>query len=252
MSDSQQEVVSPAALVVAVVPQGKGTEIINVAKEAHVFGGMIIFGQGTASQEIWERLGITKEREIVLFATLYSRVDAVMKLLTERFDMKKAGGGIIFALPIDKFLGKDLTKRLLQKAQGTGCITDLDTKKTEEIKEKVEKMIHQAMEEKNKAQKACGMDFLIVRMANGYAQEIMDTARKEGVSGGTILHGRTSLDSSAVKFFNITIEPESDLLFMLVPKEITDHVLEAILKKWGPHTAAHALGFVLPVLKVSI
>lgn len=250
MLESEHSATSAAALVVFVVPHRSGAAILESAKAAHAISRFILFGRGTATKEIWDRLGITKDREIVLCVTMYSRVETLMNAIVEKLDMKKQGNGFAFAVSIDKFIGKGLEKHILEKARAASAVhPGLDEEIMEEIKSKVEKMKSHFSEEKKKAHEQCGQELVVVRMANGYGQEVMDCARKAGAIGGTILHGRSSLDSTAVKFFNITIEPETDILFMLVSKDVADSVLEAVAREWGPHTAAHAFGFVVPVLR---
>lgn len=244
--------ISPAALVISIVPQDKGSQTLKAAREAHAVGGFIIMGQGTASADIWERLNITKYRDIALCTTIYSRVDAVMRAMTDHLDMTKAGSGITFAISIEKLLTRGMMKYVLKRsAEHVGLkLPSAEELEVEEVKRKVGHMMEKMYEEKREAQMSCPQELVIMRMANGYAQEVMDTARKAGAKGGTIIHGRSCVDAQPVKFFNITIEPESDILFMLISKDITDAVLESVAEKWGPHTPAHAFGFVVPVLKV--
>jgi len=85
----------------------------------------------------------------------------------------------------------------------------------------------------------------------GYAEEVMDVARAEGVRGGTILGARGVAREDAAAFFGITIHPEKEILMMVVEKDIRDKVLNAIYKEMGMAKAAQGIAFSLPVSDVA-
>ena len=63
---------------------------------------------------------------------------------------------------------------------------------------------------------------------SGFADAAMDAARKAGAGGGTILKGRGTAGAEAEALFNIRIQPEKELLLLLVPVQIKDEVLRAL------------------------
>ena len=81
----------------------------------------------------------------------------------------------------------------------------------------------------------------------GFSGTVMDAARKEGVSGGTVIHGRGTASKEAEKFFGISIQPEKDLVMMLVPASIKDNVLHAVYKSAGLSTDGQGIAFSIPV-----
>ena len=89
---------------------------------------------------------------------------------------------------------------------------------------------------------------LIVCIVNaGFSQNVMEAARNAGAQGGTILRARGSANPEAEEFFNITIQPDKEVLIILVPAAIKDDVLKAIYKENGAGTAAQGIAFSLPV-----
>ena len=81
----------------------------------------------------------------------------------------------------------------------------------------------------------------------GFAEEVMDVAREQGVRGGTILNARGVARQEAAEFFGITLHAEKKILMMVVEKEIRDRVLNAIYKEMGMAKAAQGIAFSLPV-----
>ncbi len=81
----------------------------------------------------------------------------------------------------------------------------------------------------------------------GYAEEAMAVARQLGVRGGTILNARGVARDKEAAFFGITIEPEKEILMMVVDKELRDPVLGALYKEMGMAKKAQGIVFSLPV-----
>ena len=86
---------------------------------------------------------------------------------------------------------------------------------------------------------------------SGFAEDVMDVARREGVRGGTILNARGVAREEAAAFFGIAIHAEKEILMMVVEKEIRDKVLNAIYKEMGMAKKAKGIAFSLPVSDVA-
>ena len=82
---------------------------------------------------------------------------------------------------------------------------------------------------------------------NGFADEAMDAARDVGARGGTVLSARGTANLEAEKAFQIQIQPEKEMVMILVTDEIKDAVLHALYKSVGTHTPAHGIAFAMPV-----
>ena len=63
---------------------------------------------------------------------------------------------------------------------------------------------------------------------SGYAEDVMDIAREQGVRGGTILNARGVVNEEAAAFFGITLHADKEILMMVEEKDIKDKVLNAI------------------------
>lgn len=82
---------------------------------------------------------------------------------------------------------------------------------------------------------------------SGYSEVVMDAAKKLGARGGTVINARGTASKEAETFFNITIQPEKEIVMILVPSEIKDDVLHALYKEAGLDTAGQGIAFALPV-----
>ena len=68
---------------------------------------------------------------------------------------------------------------------------------------------------------------------SGFAEDVMEVAREQGVRGGTILNARGVVREDAAAFFGITLHADKEILMMVVEKSLRDKVLNAIYKEMG-------------------
>ena len=89
---------------------------------------------------------------------------------------------------------------------------------------------------------------ILVTVNQGYTDVVMDTARRHGARGGTILHGRR-LDCHE-DGGERRIQPERDVVVILAPQELQRPIMEAVNRAAGLATECHGVIFSLPVDEV--
>ena len=82
---------------------------------------------------------------------------------------------------------------------------------------------------------------------SGYSETVMDAAKKLGARGGTVINARGTANKDAETFFGITIQPEKEIVMILVPSHLKDDILHAIYKEAGLDSAGQGIAFALPV-----
>ena len=85
----------------------------------------------------------------------------------------------------------------------------------------------------------------------GYAEEAMQVARDHGARGGTIISGRGVAREREAAFFGITINPEKELLMLVVDKSIRDGIFHALYQHMGMQQKAQGIIFALPVAEAA-
>ena len=84
---------------------------------------------------------------------------------------------------------------------------------------------------------------ILVTVNQGFTDTVMDTARKAGARGGTIIRGRWVGDESFAQSRGITsLQAEKELIFIVVATEIRSKVMEAINREHGLESEAGAQG----------
>ncbi len=95
-----------------------------------------------------------------------------------------------------------------------------------------------------------GYKCILAVVNNGFSEEAMEAAKACGARGGTILHGRGTISKEAEKTFNITIQPDKEIVMILAQAEQIDGILKGLYKAIGTSTAAQGIVFALPVDEV--
>ena len=89
---------------------------------------------------------------------------------------------------------------------------------------------------------------LIVCIVNaGFSELVMDAAKEVGARGGTVIHAKGTANKDAEKYFKITIQPEKEMVLILVSQEIKDKVLHAVYQSAGLKTDGQGIAFSMPV-----
>ena len=81
----------------------------------------------------------------------------------------------------------------------------------------------------------------------GFSDAVMDAAKEFGARGGTVVHARGTASQEAEKFFQITVQPDKEMVMILVPSDIKDDILHALYRAVGLKTPGQGIAFSLPV-----
>lgn len=81
----------------------------------------------------------------------------------------------------------------------------------------------------------------------GYSENVMESAKKVGATGGTVINALGTAGKDAEKFFGISVQPEKEIVMILVTADKKDDVLHALYKDVGLNSAGQGIAFSLPV-----
>ena len=91
---------------------------------------------------------------------------------------------------------------------------------------------------------------VVTIVQRGYSDEVIFAAKSAGAKGGVILQGKGS-GSSERKFFGFKIDPENEVVMMLVREDIVVPIMKAIYAITDYQSAARGMVFALPVSYVT-
>ena len=171
----------------------------------------VMHGEGTASPGILDFLGLKKTNKTIF------REKEILSYIKKEMKIKEIGKGIAFTIPLS--------------SSPTYVKEAFSGKKGVKMKEKSTNKYH----------------LLLTIVIDGYAEKVMDIAKKAGANGGTLLKGREVGNKNSFKFFNMTVEPEKDILLIVCNDDNKNKIIEAILNKFGANTEARGLCISLPI-----
>ena len=89
---------------------------------------------------------------------------------------------------------------------------------------------------------------LVIAIINkGYTDLVMEAAKSAGSRGGTTFTARGTGNKELGDFFGIAIQPEKEIVFILVEDKIKDNVLLQIYKDAGLDTKGSGIAFSIKV-----
>ncbi len=89
---------------------------------------------------------------------------------------------------------------------------------------------------------------LVIAIINkGFTDLVMESAKNAGARGGTTFTARGTGNKELGEFFGIAIQPEKEIVFILVEDQIKDKVLLQIYKDAGLDTKGSGIAFSIKV-----
>lgn len=196
-------------LLLSIVGKGESEKLMKAAKAAGSTGGTILNARGTACNRVLAFLCLgDAHKEILLSLVLEEQYEAVFQAITNQNHVH----GICASIPSKKtYLNR---KNIHSEGDQTMNTT---------------------------------WELIQVVCNSGYAEDVMDVARKAGAGGGTIVDGRGTSKPDDVKFFGASLVPEKELLLILVEQEKSESVFSAITSMPGMQEPGNGIVFSLPV-----
>ena len=204
-------------LIMSIVERGSGSKLVKLYNKNQIFTHIRCEGQGTATSEILDILGLGgSEKDILLSITTRTAARTLLDKLDDELRGAAPGRGIAF------------TVSLTAVSSLIAAYIDLKTRPESEGSEPMENQQKSSM--------------ILVTVNQGYTESVMETARKAGARGGTIIRGRWAGDESFAQSSGITtLQAEKELIFIVAPTEIRNRIMDAVSREHGLRTEAGAM-----------
>ncbi len=186
-------------LTVFIVPIGIGSKIVSLIRKLNISGGTITLAKGTSNDKLLKLLQLDENhKELVFVASNQDKSEDMMRAASEKFHFEKPNKGICFSMPLNQIYASKVFKE-----------TKTEQKETNTMMNQYKAI------------------YAIVNLGEGEA--VVSAASEAGAKGGTIIHGRGAGVHETSKIFAIEIEPEKEIVLILVKESIVDKVTQAIL-----------------------
>ena len=210
----------PFLIMTLILSEHQCQKFVRIAKEKDIRGGIIVFGKGTVKSATLNLLGVkSQKKEVVNILLEKEKAKEVLEFFTNKLQLHEPGHGIAYTTPAIT------AGQIINNKQGTWNTV-------------------QCMEGESMFKK------LTVVVNRGMAEDVMDIARKSDIKGGTILHGRGTGSEFTAKLFGKEIEPEKELVMILMPSDLIDKVVNDLYQELQLGVPGNGILFVEPILDV--
>ena len=209
-------------LMTTIVDRNQVRKYLHLYEEEGLQIMLVTLGDGTASGDVLDYLGLEATEKAVIFSVLTDEnFYKTKKSLQKKLQIDAPGGGIAFIVPFSSIGGK---KALQFFTVGQ------DFQKEEES-----------------ALKDTTYELVIVIANQGYIEMVMDAARGAGAYGGTVIHAKGTGMEQAEKFMGVSLAAEKEMIFIVAKKEQKNDIMKAVMEQAGLDTKAKSIVFSLPV-----
>ena len=209
-----------ADLIITITDRSRGEDFADWYRRQGIPLVLTALGQGTATREILDCLGLEATEKAVLLCVT-ARSPRLVRRAAKELWLDVPGRGILMTVPVSSIGGAAARDYLLQQ----------------EAEKSMEKEITH--------------ELLVVITNQGHTDMVMDAARAAGATGGTAVHAKGTGTELAKKFFGVSIAAEKELIFILTLEETRVPIMKAIMAQAGMQTEAQSLVFSLPVSDIA-
>lgn len=246
-STEKQIPISRPKVLVSIVDRGKGKAIIQLYNKEGVNFHYQTIGHGTATSEIMDILGLdSKDKDVIisLAATpnierlFYRMSDELRGLIDTRgimFDFSATGMTNLVASALNMQLGvpSDVRDELskadsLEENAGTTTDSEIHQNNTQSGKE-----VSSMSSDKN-------YSLILISVNQGYTETVLDTARKLGARGGTVIRARWS-GNKAFEQHGVNLQDEKEIIAIVVPNAIRNKIMDEVNASYGAQTETQAV-----------
>jgi hypothetical protein len=233
-----QTAIPSLKLIFFIVDWNRAKVISGLFEEEKVRFHFVTRGRGTASSDILDLLGIgASDKAVILCLEQAVMAPILLKEVRKKLGFHSPGAGIAFTVPLSGINSPIL--RVFKKSV-----------------HKNEKIAANAAE--TGAQRPEGgavageftHDLIISVVNQGYSDELMNTARAAGATGGTVLSARGQAHEGAIKFFGVSVQDEKEVIIILAGQDKKIPIMRAVSEAHGLNSKAEGLVFSLPVDQV--
>lgn len=191
-------------------------------KKENIHFRIVTHGFGSADSSLLDFLGLGENKKAIVICMIKNEnIERLYKRLEQEMNFSHASTGIAFTVPVSS-ISATITKMYPEE------------KSISNTEEKV-------MLEESK------FELVITIINRGYFEIVKNAAKSAGARGGTLIHGLGIGGEDAAKFLGISIQPEKDIVLIVVNREDKQNIMSRIIEQAGILTESRGVCFSIPV-----
>lgn len=217
--------IQPMQFVVSIVERGKGKRIIEYYRKHGILQHIRTTGYGTAASHMLDTLGFgTTERDVIISCGQKNTVRQFMEHLRDNERPKLDMRGIAFSVNISgmsAIMAVCISRMEESENTGEGGTYIVDKNNTHSL--------------------------LLISVNQGYTNAVMDTAKKAGAKGGTVVRARWTGAEDVQDHTGIPMQAEKELLAIVVKNDDRNAIMEEIEKAHSLREEAQGVVASIPI-----
>ena len=213
-------------MLLSIIQRGKGAQYIRMLKEKGLYLHYQCVGSGTASSEMMDILGLgNSDKDIMLSFGTYAAIESLSGELNKFVGTTMGYGGIAMIISTSAF--SKITAEIIKR--NSSDITKGDGEK-----------MHSEYK----------YSLILISVNRGYTDAVMQTAKKAGATGGTVIKARLAESQQIEAYANTVLDEEKEIVTILAPNSIRNQILEDVNNEFGLKSEAQGTVLSVPVDKV--
>ncbi len=212
-------------MLLSIVQRNSGQKLINNLNSKNITMHFQSVGFGTAPTEMMDIFGLgTNAKDIVISIGAESTIKDMMADFGSNFASYSEYGGLMI---------------VLKMSAASRLITEI--------------LHHNLTENENKGDGAMKNEhhnnLILISVNNGYADPVMETAKKAGATGGTIIKGRLADAEHLVELGQMQAIEEREIICILAPSAVSHRIMDDVNKDFGITSEANGILCAVPTEK---
>lgn len=211
-------------MLLSIIQRGKGAKYINMLKESCVPLHYQFVGSGTASSEMMDILGLgSSDKDILLSFTTYNTIVGLSEELGKLVGANMGYSGLAMVISTSAFsrISAEIIKRNSKQEKQEGNMSS-------EYK----------------------YSLILISVNRGFTDAVMQTAKKAGATGGTVIKARLAEAQEIEAYANEKLNEEKEIVTILAPDSVRNQILEDVNAEFGLKSEAQGTVLSVPVDKV--
>lgn len=212
-------------MLFSIVERGTGAALIQWLTKQDIAFHKQFVGTGTAPSDMMDILGLgSSDKDVILSFSTAGAIDDMVNNFSKGFNAVVQSRGILAVLEPNAV--SNLFVTILNKQTGEHPQGETEMPKNE--------YTH---------------SLLLITVNRGYADEVMQVARKAGATGGTVIRSRLVGAEGAEKVYGSMLGEEREIIAILTSDKGRDAIMESVNASFGLRTPAQGVLCSLPVDK---
>ena len=213
-------------MLFSIVGRGKGKKYMDMLTDRGIRFHMQMTAHGTAPSEMMDIFGLgNTDKDVVISYATEQAGRAYVEEITKDIGSNTGYGGLMmcFKLSAINRLTAEIINRSYPETDGKGGAKRMANTHKQQL--------------------------ILITVNQGFTGQVMQTAKKAGAMGGTILRARLASADKLEQYGEIADQEEKEIIAILAPVGVASKIMDEVNKEHGFHTEACGMITALPVDK---